>query len=193
MADRFKNKYRIPSARAGWWDYAADAAYFVTICTKNRVLYFGTVVDSVLELSEIGKIAHRCWAAIPEHFPSVILGEFVIMPNHLHGIVVIDKENAIADDNPVETLHATSLRPNETNKFMSKISPKPQSLPAVIRSFKSAVTYSVRQTDPDFAWQPRYHDRIIRDQPEHERITSYIQNNPKNWQEDNLFPPSGNR
>jgi REP element-mobilizing transposase RayT len=68
-------------------------------------------VDSVLELSEIGKIAHRCWAAIPEHFPSVILGEFVIMPNHLHGIVVIDKENAIADDNPVGLSQKHMRRP----------------------------------------------------------------------------------
>lgn len=132
MTDKFRNQYRIPSARASWWDYGADAAYFVTICTKDRIRYFGKVEDGVVDLSDIGKIAYKCWEATPNHFPFVILDEFVIMPNHVHGIIVINKgQDVIVDDNPVlKTLHATSPRhatPLPNNRSISKISPKLQS------------------------------------------------------------------
>jgi hypothetical protein len=112
--DKFQNKYRIPSARAQWWDYSANAAYFVTICTANKEHFFGEIANGEMQLSETGKMAHDFWSEIPNHFPFVILGEFVVMPNHVHGIVIIDKP--IITDNPivtaaaiVETLHATSL------------------------------------------------------------------------------------
>ncbi|HNX44188.1 MAG TPA: hypothetical protein PLJ84_01805 [Bacteroidales bacterium] len=94
MSDKFQNKYRIPSARLQNWDYGSNAAYFVTICTQNRENYFGKIVETPIvkmELSELGKIANQIWNEIPIHFPFVELGEFVVMPNHVHGIIVIDK------------------------------------------------------------------------------------------------------
>lgn len=185
MSERYQNKYRIPSARATWWDYSADGAYFVTICTKNRTPYFGKVIDGAVHLSEIGISTKICWEAIPEHFPFVALDTFVVMPNHLHGILIMDKRGAKENvGDRVETLHATSLQKDD---FMSRISPKPQSLPTIIRSFKSAVCKSARLINVDFAWQPRYHDRIIRHRTEHERIANYIQDNPMNWKEDDFF------
>jgi REP element-mobilizing transposase RayT len=101
--DKYKGLYRIPPARWRDWDYGANAAYFVTICTAHRVHYFGEITDSGVQtpnlgvstgdmtFTEIGQKAHDYWTQIPEHFPFVTLGAFVIMPNHVHGVIVIDK------------------------------------------------------------------------------------------------------
>ena len=91
MDDKFQNKYRISSTRLQNWDYGWNAAYFVTICTQNREYYFGGIVDGKMHLSEIGALAHKYWPEIPGHFPCVKLGAFIVMPNHIHGIIVIDK------------------------------------------------------------------------------------------------------
>ena len=93
MADRYKNKYRIPSARWSEWDYGSNAAYFVTICTAHRERFFGEIVQGEMQLSEIGLIAQEYWLRIPSHFPFVVLDAFVIMPNHVHGIIVINKHD----------------------------------------------------------------------------------------------------
>ena len=103
MADKYQNKYRIQSARLPSWNYSSNAAYFITICTVNREHYFGEIIQHNMQLSEIGKKANDNWLDIPNHFSFVVLDAFVIMPNHVHGIIVIDKPIA-------ETLHATSLR-----------------------------------------------------------------------------------
>lgn len=89
--EKFKGKYRISSHRAQWWDYTKDAAYFITICTKNKELYFGEIVNQNMNLSTVGKIARRCWNEIPSHFKHVKLGSFVVMPNHIHGILILNK------------------------------------------------------------------------------------------------------
>lgn len=91
MSDKFRNKYRIESARLKHWDYGWNAAYFITICTKDRTCFFGRAVDGKMVLNEIGQIARNCWLAIPEYFPFVKLADHIVMPNHVHGILVIDK------------------------------------------------------------------------------------------------------
>lgn len=91
MSDKFQDKYRIPSARAIWWDYRDDAAYFVTICTAFHECYFGKISDEIMTLSEMGEIAQQNWMDIPVHFPFIRLDAFVVMPNHVHGILVLDK------------------------------------------------------------------------------------------------------
>jgi len=100
MSDKFKGKYRIESTRLKNWDYGSNAFYFVTICTQGRICFFGEVVDVKMILNNIGLIAHDCWMAIPEHFPFVKLGEHVIMLNHIHGVLGIDKPD---DGRNVET------------------------------------------------------------------------------------------
>ena len=87
----FKNKYRIESTRLNGWDYRNPGYYFVTICTKNREPYFGRVVHGGTVLSPVGKISAQCWRDIPRHHAGVELDEFVIMPDHMHGIVVLCK------------------------------------------------------------------------------------------------------
>jgi REP element-mobilizing transposase RayT len=89
--DKFKNKYRIPTNRWQNWDYGSNAVYYITICTHKHVCYFGDVKDKTMHLSESGKMAKQLWNEIPNHFPFVELDVFVIMPNHLHGIIVINK------------------------------------------------------------------------------------------------------
>ena len=129
---KFRNRYRIKSRRAQWWDYSREAAYFVTICTQKKALYFGNIVKQQMVLSPNGELAERLWKEIPSHFPNVSLGSYVIMPNHIHGIIILAPscekgENVERGENLnekttnlkndcVETLHATSLQRNEKQK-----------------------------------------------------------------------------
>ena len=91
MSKKFKNRYRIPSSRRPDWNYGTDGAYFITICSKNRINYFGRLVNGLMQFSEIGKIAINNWIQIPRHFEYVKNDEFVLMPDHLHGIILIIK------------------------------------------------------------------------------------------------------
>lgn len=108
MNNLFRNKYLIPSTRLAGYDYGQPGFYFVTICTELRAYYFGRVVDGEMVLSTIGQIAMDCWSKIPEHFPHVMLDEFVIMPNHVHGIIVINRD-AGGIDGGAETQNFASL------------------------------------------------------------------------------------
>ncbi|MCX6807641.1 MAG: hypothetical protein NTZ80_02465 [Patescibacteria group bacterium] len=95
---KFKNKYRIPSSRLREWDYSRDGAYFVTICTKNRERFFGEILDGRLAATRQMEICLSCWNDLPNHYANCILDAFVIMPDHVHGIIFIDNK-------PVETIH----------------------------------------------------------------------------------------
>ena len=174
---KFLGKYRIPSARALWWDYF-EGSYFITICTRNRLHWFGSIQDNKMFLSPIGEIAEQCWVDIPNHCPYVQLGEYKIMPNHIHGIIDILPVDTIL----VETLHATSL--HATSLQMGRISPKRGSLGRVLGSYKSAVSNKAHEIDGTFKWQERFHDHIIRDADEYHRIREYIIHNPEHWEKD---------
>jgi len=161
---RFAGKYRIESTRLKDWDYSSPGYYFVTICTRKFDPIFGDVTQGRVELSEVGKIAKKFWIEIPSHFPNVGLDEFVIMPNHVHGIVLIKSQH-------VETQHAASLQ-----------KPKPGSLSTIIRSYKSALTrWSRRNGHPTFVWQPRFYDHIIRTDKSLHEIREYMRDNPIKW------------
>ncbi len=170
MPEKFKNKYRISSARLQNWDYQWQGAYFITICTQNRENYFGKIVDGNMKLSAIGIIADILWHEIKNHETNVELDAFVVMPNHVHGILILGG---------VETLHATSL---SENKSYANISPKSGSVSTIIRSYKSAVTKHAHRLGFDFKWQPRFYDHIIRDGKSFENIRNYIFENPLNWE-----------
>ena len=192
MAEKFHNKYRIQSARLQYWDYGWNAFYFVTICTKNRKCYFGEIrkriVDEPLRvsLSEIGKIAEQYWINIPEHFPFVNLGEFVIMPNHVHGIIIIDKPVDVRND--VETQNFASLHSQQrTNEQKNKFGPQSKNLASIIRGFKSGVKKYATINNIDFAWQSRFYDHIIRDEKSFQNISNYIIKNPSNWMDDSFY------
>ena len=195
MIDKYQNKYRIASVRAQWWDYGWNGAYFMTVCTKNREHFFGEINDGNMYLSRIGVIADIVWHQIPHHAPFVELGDFVVMPNHVHGIIILNKpndtiqnnDNPDHDDRTVETLHATSLQSqpqSPKNQQMASISPRAQTLSTVVRSYKSAVTRHANRLGLEHGWQTRFHDHIIRDDAEYQRIADYIVANPENWSDD---------
>jgi REP element-mobilizing transposase RayT len=202
--DKFRNKYRIQSARLKNWDYGWNAFYFVTICTANREFFFGNIVNGEMKLSEIGAKADKYWLEIPEHFPFVKLDVHVVMPNHVHGLIIIDKPDGRNDEKNekrnteynascgaernVERQNFASLPPQSTQSpnTKNKFGPQSQNLASIIRGFKIGVTKYAQNHNIDFAWQSRFHDHIIRNDEEYQRIKNYIINNPKNWKDDSL-------
>lgn len=175
MRKKFLNKYRIESARLQNWDYAWNAAYFVTINTRDRQHYFGKILNHEMQLSEIGNLAKRFWNEIPVHFPFVILDEFVIMPDHIHGIIIINKH--------VETRHCL-VSTNKNHKTPGQKRYQNQgknTLSSIIGSYKSVVTKHARKLYSEFSWQPRFHDHIIRNSNALNNIRKYITNNPRAW------------
>jgi len=188
MSDKFLNKYRIPSARMQNWDYGSNALYFVTICTANREYYFGEIQPQ-MELSEIGELANRFWNEIPNHFPFVKLGEFVVMPNHVHGIIIIDKPLNTQVETPKLGVSTTTTATNINRQRTINASEKwnPETLGVIINQYKRMVTINAHKINANFKWQSRFHDHIIRDNAEHQRISGYITNNPANWKDDKFF------
>ncbi len=186
---KFKGKYRIESTRLPNHDYTANGWYFLTICTKDRLHHFGQVISGQMELTEIGEIAQKFWLEIPNHFAHIHIDAYVIMPNHIHGIIVIDKpspDNHIETGIDVETRNFASLQQQKTMDKSNKFGPlKSGSLQAIIHSYKSAITRWCRQNNHDnFAWQPRFYEHIIRADGSLDRIRKYIINNPVKWEQD---------
>ena len=192
MPQLFNNKYRIPSARLQNWNYANEAMYFVTICTKNKENYFGKIVNTnndtnaILQPTEIGKIAQIEWYKSIEMRPDMNLefGEFVVMPNHIHGIIMIGANKFNTSLERRDAMHGVSTNANE---FKNKFTPQSKNLSSIIRGFKSAVTTYARKNSIEFDWQTRFHDHIIRSNDAYQRISNYIINNPRKWQQDKFF------
>lgn len=192
MLQLFNNKYRIPSARLQNWNYANEAMYFVTICTKNKENYFGEIVNTnndtnaILQPTEIGKIAQIEWYKSIEMRPDMNLefGEFVVMPNHIHGIIMIGANKFNTSLERRDAMHGVSTNANE---FKNNFTPQSKNLSSIIRGFKSAVTTYARKNSIVFDWQTRFHDHIIRSNDAYQRISNYIINNPRKWQQDKFF------
>ena len=191
---KFKNKYRIESSRLKNWDYGSNGNYFVTICTKNMECYLGDIVsidpiDTIEETQNfaslqlyqsdqtkqmrklyehhytpIGQIAFDYWKEIPNHFPFVIPDEFIIMPNHVHGIISINKP-----------FHE-KWQPN-------KFGPQSQNLGSIIGGFKAAVKNYSTLKNIIFEWLTRYYDTVIRGEKHLNALRQYIINNPDKWLE----------
>ncbi len=178
---KFRNKYCTKSTRLQSWDYSNSAYYFVTICTKNKEKYFGKIADDKMILNKIGKIAEQFWLEIPSHFPFVILDEFILMPNHIHGILVF--ENNDCRDKALPCLYMDNVG---KNRFQNQ---GKNTLSSVIGSFKSICTKTINkiQSEIFFAWQGCFYDRIIRTEEELNKVRNYIINNPLKWFEDENF------
>ena len=260
MQDKFRHKYRIESTRLQSWNYGWNGAYFITICTHNRIHYFGEIVETQniaslqsqqnhnksqniaslqsqqnhnksqdiaspqpqsqpqryeMKLSEIGRMAEKYWLEIPEHFPFVKLDQFVVMPNHVHGIIIIDKQ--IQHTVTVETQNIASLQSQQNhnksqniaslqsqqnhnksqniaslqsqqnhNKSQNKFGPQSQNLASIIRGYKIGVTKYSHRLGYEFKWQSRFYDHIIRNEESYHKIQNYIINNPQEWANDEL-------
>lgn len=195
----YKNRYRVEPARLTGYDYSSRGWYFITICTKNRVQYFGEIVpgetpdpgvslsqSAKIQLSDIGQIADKYWNEIPVHFPHVNLDAFQIMPDHIHGIIQITTLHT--PDSGVSILSGMPGQGDTTAVAEtpdSGVSTRP-AIGIMINLFKRACTIETRNAKLKFAWQPRFHDHIIRDDDELQRIRDYIRNNPQNWMNEKL-------
>lgn len=172
MAIAIRNRKLI---RLSNYNYSQTGMYFVTICVKNREYLLGEIDKHVMHLSEIGEIAQKCWLEIPNHFPNVSSDRFIIMPNHIHGILEII--------NPYVGNKKFCSLPNRKNHSWQTLWSR--SLSSAIRGFKIGVTKWCIQNDfNNFSWQKSFHDRIIRSETELNKLREYIQKNPRNWEQD---------
>ena len=163
------------SMRLSNYDYSAPGYYFVTICTSNMRCRFGKIANVEICLSDAGLIAQQCWMEIPVHYPCTKLDEFIVMPNHIHGIIIIDNNQRNVRVQNSEPVQAQNFEPVH-NKYQYII---PRSLGCIIRGFKIGVTQRCRQyAHFDFQWKRNYHDHVIRNEHSLHRIRKYIQNNP---------------
>jgi REP element-mobilizing transposase RayT len=179
----YQGKYRNESFRKPFWDYRNDGAYFITICTKDNEYFFGEINEGKMNLSQMGVIAYILWQEIKNHTVNCRLGEFVVMPNHIHGILIL--ENNLPNQG-ICTDVACNVRTDAFPKseFMAQISPKSASISTIIRSYKSAVTKYANRLNYPFAWHKLFYDHVIRTNEAFDRISKYIENNPKNWERD---------
>jgi putative transposase len=169
-----RRSIRIPA-----FDYSQSGGYFVTICAFHKRCLFGEIENSCVRLNRLGDIATACWEEIPTHFPHITLADWVVMPNHLHGIVKIGERARRAV--PLPNIH----RPESFQRPVSG------SIPTIIRSYKSAVTKRVRESlsQPDYqVWQSNYFEAILRSAKEFDAAVRYIRENPKTWQLDSDNP-----
>ncbi|HAL80914.1 MAG TPA: hypothetical protein DCO83_00710, partial [Mucilaginibacter sp.] len=190
------------------WDYAANAMYFITICTANREHFFGNIVETQciasltdmpnmpeyeMQLNDLGRVVELEWLKTKELRPdmNLELGEYVVMPNHFHSIILIgdNQFNTKGYENRVGIpVHGG----NDVNDYLNddpknKFGPQTKNLASVLRGFKSAVTTYARKNNIPFDWQARFHDHIISTNNEYLRITDYIENNPQNWRKDKFY------
>lgn len=166
-------KHHRRSIRLKGYDYSQSGAYFITLVTYRRECLFGNIVDGEMRLSSMGRIADEHWRAIPEHFPQMELGAYVIMPNHVHGVIVIQSVGA-------------------THWFAPTANgPKRGSIGAIIGAYKMSVTRRIqKELNSTGIWQRNYYEHIIRNDEEHNRIHLYIEANIDNWAMDTENPVS---
>lgn len=198
------------SIRLKGYDYSQSGLYYITICVQDRKCLFGEIVVGVqnfkpqrrkMVLNDAGKIADNCWLEIPKHFPAAVLHEYIIMPNHVHGIIELIKPglqcesviNVGVQNIDVGVQNFEPLRRNQSgkNEYQKII---PHSIGSIVRGFKIGVTkwfrnnnVGVQNFEPQPIWQRNYYEHVIRDEKSYHRIAEYIINNPENWKKDNFF------
>ncbi len=196
----YKDRYRLESTRLSDWDYSFIGYYYVTICTQNCIDYFGDLKTGKMVLSEMGRIAYNYWQEIPKHFPFTRLDEFVIMPNHLHGILIINDGNTTRRDAiyrvfpVIKNVSPINKTISPVTKNVSPVTEKTtmekkggitgndnpmfyKSISKIIRWYKGRCIFEINKihNNPHFSWQPRFYDHIIRTNQDLRRIRKYIQ------------------
>lgn len=188
--------HRRKSIRLQGYDYSQAGLYFITICTHNRVPLFGEIVDGEMQLNELGIVADEEWRKTEHIRAHIVLHEFVIMPNHIHGIIQLvgahcmrpdyirpngmHSECADSDEQPGRVQHAPTAPPTSTVQRAPTVGD-------VVRGFKSSVTKrlnAISGTSGQCFWQRNYYEHIIRNEDAYLKIAEYIQTNPRCWETD---------
>ena len=162
---------RANSIRYEDWDYANSFSYFITINTRNSYHWFGEINNKAFIANELGEIAKQNWQEIENRFDHFKIGKYVIMPNHLHGIIRITR-TIKSDLNPTEVNGGST---GINNPMLHK------NLSTAMRWFKGRTTFDCRKIDPAFGWHRSFYDHIIWDKKSQKKIELYIENNPINW------------
>ncbi|MDD5031649.1 MAG: hypothetical protein PHR36_01225 [Patescibacteria group bacterium] len=200
---KFKNKYRISSPRLKGYNYSQAGYYFITICTKDRIECFGEIKNGEMVLNKYGQAAEKQWQWLADQYSYVKLDEYIIMPNHVHGILVIDPPNVV---NAVGTISVGTGRDAAsvgtgrdaasvgtgrdaasvgTGRDLSLRDVHIKSLSDLMGAFKTTSSKLIHQSGfVDFAWQRSFYDHIIRTEKSLSRIREYIYNNPLKWELD---------
>jgi putative transposase len=176
--------YKSNSFRLKQYDYTQPGTYFITICTYARICFLGEIKDGKMLLNEYGKTVNTCWLEIPRHFPFVTPAPFVVMPNHIHGIIIISRRTDYAIPS-VETRHAVS-----SDHIEAYQKPVVGSLPTIVRSFKAAATKRLNKLGnylPVTIWQRNYYEHVIRHEKELSYVIEYIESNPSKWMSDENY------
>ncbi len=184
-------KHHRRSIRLENYDYSNEGAYFVTICMEEKDLYLGRIVKDEIELNRFGESVDKCWNDLPQHYPHVELDEFVIMPNHVHGIIALKEEDNVGAGLRPARIKRAGLRPAPT-----PAPTKHHGLSEIVRAFKSFSSRhinKIRQTPGTRVWQRDYFERVVRDEEELYNIRQYIIDNPINWATDKENPQAKKR
>ncbi len=214
--DNIRKAYNRRTIRLQNYDYTQPGFYFVTICTYKKKWMFGEIVNDEMHLNDVGKVIQSTWNTLPGRFPHVELDEYVIMPNHIHGIIIIEETSIrtpkVSNSSKLPERFKQYMHANDAIISASVPPPHPvgrdksgpydasrlhytSTLPAldeIVRTFKAVSTHGVRLSEkPNFAWQSRYYEHIIRNDKELDRISEYIANNPARWAEDSLNTKEG--
>ena len=191
------------SIRLKGYDYSRNGAYFITICTQNRVCLFGGIEQGEMILNDAGKMVHNIWDEIPAYYEGIEIDAFQIMPNHIHGIIVIVGAGPCACPDTNANIHKNygtgqprGVAPTGNDIFQTKLS-----LPDIVHRFKTLTTKKYIDGVKQHNWQPfdkklwqrNYYEHIIRDEESSHKIQEYIMNNPREWERDELFIPRDTR
>ncbi|GAB6011474.1 transposase [Viscerimonas tarda] len=187
------------------YDYSQEGLYFVTICVQDKQCLFGEIVDGEMVLNDVGKIVYDEWMKTPIIRPEIELGEFVVMPNHFHAIIVITRRRgeSHSPNNDVDNVGAYRIRPITANipdthiasntqnvhnpnqgVFDTPLRSPSNTIGSIVRGYKSAVSKQLGFS----VWQRNYHEHIIRNNQSYQKIAGYIINNPTNWADDGFYP-----
>lgn len=176
MSFKKQKQYRLPG-----YDYSSAGEYFLTICTKDRQHSFGHIANGVMHLSDAGRIARDIMLMIPQQFENTILDEWVVMPNHVHLILIINNMSISDRRHVINHVPTKSGIPNNPMEL-------PQdTIGKMMRWYKGRVSFDCGKLEGSFAWQSRFYDHIIRDRRALENIRQYIRDNPRRWKGDCFF------
>ncbi|MGA3014693.1 MAG: transposase [Bacteroidales bacterium] len=166
--------------RSTWlqgYDYSQEGMFFITICTHEKQRAFGFIDNAMMYLNESGVIAQECWMEIPIHYPNVVLHDFIVMPDHIHGIIELGVQNF--EPQPSQQIFESIQHQRQHNEYQKII---PRSVGSIIRGYKIGVTKWFRENHMGTRiWQRNYYEHIIRNEKSYHRISQYIINNPGRW------------
>jgi len=197
------NLHHRRSIRLKNYDYAGKGLYFITLCTAQRKNLFGRIINGELFLNPLGEIAKEEWAKTPEIRDNISLGAFIIMPNHMHGIISIDHQIRKPGKDEIGKFHSPShtigaiirgykgattkrihqllrkIKESRTGESLFALKDKPASLESELGEWLFAPTAPT-------IWQRNYYEHIIKSEKAYRNISNYIINNPANWEKDKL-------